>query len=93
MILGEDLLPYSTLSTTSTICELKYGEKRRIVAHFKDCCTETRKPMSFEFVTDGEKTYQEQIREFVSAKSDREKTPYKKVELFWPHPLFKVIYI
>ena len=53
----------------------------------------TRKPLSFEFVTDGEKTYQEQIKEFVSAKSDREKTPYKKVELFWPHPLFKVIYI
>ena len=93
LILGEDLLPYSTLSTTSSICELKYGEKPRIVAHFKDSCPETREPMSVEFVTDEEKTYQEQLEEFVSAKNDREKTPYKKVELFWPHPLFKVIYI
>ena len=91
MILGEDLLPSSTLSTTSTICELKYGKKPRIVAHCKDSCTETREPMSLELVTDGEKTYQEQINEFVSVKSDREKAPYKKVELFWPHPLFKVI--
>ena len=91
MILGEDLLPYSTLSTTSTICELKYGEKPKIVVHFKDSGTETRVPMFLDLVTDGKKTYQEQIKEFVSAKSDREKAPYKKVELFWPHPLFKVI--
>ena len=91
MILGEDLLPYSTLSTTSTICELKYGEKPKIGVHFKDSGTETREPMFIDFVTDGKKNYQEQIKEYVSAKNNREKIPYKKVELFWPHPLFKVI--
>ena len=93
LILGEDLLPYSTLSTTSTICELKYGEKRKIGVHFKDSGTDTHAPLFHEFVTDGGQTYQEQIEKFVSLKSNREKTPYKKVELFWPHPLLKVIMI
>lgn len=41
LILGEELLPYSVLSTTSTICELKYGEERKIVAHFKEQDPET----------------------------------------------------
>ena len=41
LILGEELLPYSVLSTTSTICELKFGEERKIVAHFKDKDPET----------------------------------------------------
>ena len=44
LILGEELLPYSILSTTSTICELKYGEERRIVAHYKDKDPETLLP-------------------------------------------------
>ena len=70
---------------------MKYGEKARIVAHFKDSFPETHEPMSLEFVIDGEKTYQDQIKEFVSLRSNREKTPYKKVELFWPHPLLEVM--
>jgi len=92
LILGEDLPPYSTLSTTSKICELKYGEKPKIGVHFKDSDTETREPKFHEFVTRGEETYQDQIRKFVSLRTDREKTPYKKVGLFWPHPLLEVIY-
>jgi len=71
---------------------LKYGEKPKIGVHFKDSGTESREPMFYEFATRGEETYQEQIEKFVSLRSDREKTPYKKVELFWPHPLLEVIY-
>lgn len=92
LILGEDLLPSTTLSTTSTICELKYGEKPKIGVHFKDTGTETREPKFIELVSGGEETYKEQIEKFVHLKDDREKTPYKKIELFWPHPLFKVTY-
>ena len=91
MILGQDLLPHSTLSTTSTICELKYGEKPRIGVHFKDSETKSREPMYHEFVAHGKETFLEQIEQFVSLRSNREKTPYKKVELFLPHPLLKVM--
>ena len=84
-------MPYSLLSTTSTICELKYGEKPKIGVHFKQTDTERRKPMFQELVTDGGESYKQQIAKFVSLKSGREEVPYTKIELFYPHPLFKVI--
>jgi len=71
---------------------LKYGEKPKIGVHFKASGTESSEPMFQEFVTHGKETYQALIEKFVSLRSNREKTPYKKVELFWPHPLLKVIY-
>jgi len=93
LILGEELLPYSVLSTTSTICELKYGEQRRIVVHFKDKDPETGLPIK-EFPLKAEpskQSYLQQISPYVHVKSDREKgSVYKKVELFWPHQLLKV---
>ncbi|CAH3120313.1 unnamed protein product [Pocillopora meandrina] len=88
LILGEDLLPSTTLSTTSTICELKYGEKLMVGVHYKPNGTKTPEP-AFHELSDGSKTYKEQIEKFVYVKEDREKTPYEKIELFFPHPLFK----
>ena len=88
--MGEDLLPSRTLSTTSTICELKYGEKPMVGVHYKPNGTKTPEP-AFHELNDGSKTYKEQIEKFVYVKEDREKTPYEKIELFFPHPLFKVL--
>ena len=96
LILGEELLPYSVLSTTSTICELRYGSERRIVAHFKDKDPVTglaTKAFSLAEPPAGasEQSYIQQISPYVHLKSDREKgSVYKKVELFWPHQLLKV---
>ena len=93
LILGEEVLPYSLLSTTSTICEVKYGEQRRIVAHYKDKDPETGLPTkecSLENASSGE-SYLEQISPYVHVKSDRDKgSIYKKIELFWPHQLLEV---
>ena len=90
LILGEDLLPYSILSTTSTICELKYGEKPGIRIHFKDCARESGDPI-YQELGHSSKTYKEEIEDFVNLKNERDKgSPYKMIELFWPHPLFKV---
>jgi len=94
LILGEELLPYSVLCATSTICELKYGEERRIVVHFKDKDPETGLPIKeFPLKTESsEQSYLSQISTYVHVKSDREKgSLYKKVEIFWPHQLLKVI--
>ena len=94
LILGEELLPYSVLCTTSTICELRYGDQRRIVAHFRDKDPETGLPIKevpLKAAT-SEQSYLEQISPYVQVKSDREKgSLYKKVELFWPHQLLKVL--
>jgi len=93
LILGEEVLPYSVLSTTSTICELKYGDRPRIVVHFKDKDPKTGLPIK-EFLLNtknSEQSYLQQISSYVHVRSDREKgSMYKKVELFWDHQLLKV---
>ena len=35
LILGEELLPFSVLSATSTICKSKYGREERVKIHYK----------------------------------------------------------
>ena len=88
LILGEELLPFSVLSTTSTICELKYGREKRIKIHYK----EEGKALETKHLTESS-PYIDQISEFVHVKSAslREKaSSYKKVELFWPHRLLQV---
>ena len=90
LILGEELLPYSVLSTTSTICELRYGEKRKIVAHFKDKDPKTGHETWEYFLEQpteaSDESYLQQLSPFVHVKdTDREKgSVYKKIELFWP---------
>jgi len=96
LILGEELLPYSVLSTTSTICELKYGEQRRIVAHFKEKNPDTGLPTKTTFLQptgSTDQSYLQQISPYVHVKNDREKgSIYKKIELFWPHSLLQVVF-
>ena len=90
LILGKELLPFSVLSTTSTICELKYGREKRIKIHYK----EEGKAPKIKFLEETS-PYMDQISEFVHVKSAslREKaSDYKKVELFWPHELLQVRY-
>ena len=83
-------MPYSVLSTTSTICELKYGEKPGIGIHFKDGAGETREHI-YQELGHSSVSYKEEIKDFVNEKDERDKgSPYKKIELFWPHPLFQV---
>ena len=88
LFLGEELLPFSVLSTTSTICELKYGKKRQIKIHYKEAGKEPKiKDL------DESSPYIDQISEFVHVKSPtlREKaSDYSKVELFWPQKLLQV---
>ncbi|KAL9963750.1 hypothetical protein ACROYT_G027284 [Oculina patagonica] len=95
LILGEELFPHSVLSTTSTICELRYGEQRRVVTHFKDrdpetkCTTKTFPLVEHPKGSSGQ-SYLQQISPFVHVKSDREKgSVYKKIEIFWPHQLLE----
>lgn len=88
LILGKELLPFSVLSTTSTICELKYGKAKEIKVHFKQ---EGKEPEIKQL--DELSPYIDQISTFVGVTSERlrESVPkYKKVELFWDHELLKV---
>ena len=64
LILGEELLPFSVLSTTSTICELKYGREKRIKIHYKE---EGKAPETKYFIESS--PHIDQISEFVHVKS------------------------
>ena len=97
LLLGVDLLPYSILSTTSTICEIKYGQHPKLVAHYKNGGDDYRPPLLPKTVTlskpnDCGKSYQDQIAPYVHLKEKRqEESSYEKVETFWPHEFLKVI--
>jgi len=95
LILGEQLLPFSVLSTTSTICELKYGTTRKLVAHFKQedpqTGNSTKTVQLGQFKETSQQSYLDEISSFVHVKADRGKgSDYKKIELYWPHSLLKV---
>ena len=93
LILGEQLLPYSFLSTTSTICELRYGDTPKLVVHFKDKgFGDTSRTVLLGKPSEGsEQSYLKQISQFVHRKTNRKKgSDYEKIELFWPHNLLKV---
>ena len=62
-----------------------------IKVHFKDDGTQKRDPEMHELNESPDENYIAQISRFVSLKTDRDKTPYKKIEMFWPHPLLKVM--
>ena len=95
LILGEEILPYSLLSTTSTICELKFGKERSLVVHFKDKDPETgektKKILLEQPTGSSDQSFLDQISPYIHVKTDREKGSFvKKIELFWPHNVLKV---
>ena len=88
LILGEEILPCCTTVTTSTICELKYGERPAMVVHFKDKdpeTGETTKNIPFD-----EPFEQSSCRKQISTFVHKKGSSFKKVELFWPHDLLQV---
>ena len=96
LILGEPILPHSVLSTTSTICELKYGTTPKLVAHLKKKYPQTGLAEETsvwlgQSMEASQQSYLEQISSFVNVKINREKgSDYKKIEVFWPHSLLEV---
>ena len=95
LILGEKLLPYSRLSSTSTICELKYGPMPKLVAHFKGKDPETGLTEKTVWLGQSmeacQQSYLDEISSFVHDNSSRERgSNYKKIELFWPHSMLEV---
>ena len=87
LILGEEILPSADISSTFTLCELKFGEERKMVVHFKDRDPETGLETKTIPLDEHETGYREQISNYVLKKD----SIYKRVELFWPHKLLQVI--
>lgn len=91
LILGEEILPHSALSLTSTICEVKYGEQRRIVAHLKDKDTETGLETKSIFLEQQPGSSEQSYIWHAQIYSYASDPAFKKIELFWPHSLLQVV--
>ncbi|XP_022797525.1 uncharacterized protein LOC111335797 [Stylophora pistillata] len=93
LILGEQLLPYSVPSTTSTIVEIRYGDTPKLVAHYKDKESgNTSKTVLLEKPFEASKRSHLQHWRFslLYLNTNRERgLKYEKIELFWPHNLLK----
>ena len=96
LILGEELLPSHVLNSTSTICEVRFGYERRLIAHPKYSEELKTRPVPeihpLKTKEECGKNYIDQIAFFVQMKSEeRQKgSKYTRVEIFWPHELLKV---
>ena len=85
LILGEEILPCCTTVTTSTIWELKYGERHAMVVQFKGKDPETGE--TTKNIPLDEPFEQSSCREQISTFVHKDGLLFKKVELFWPHDL------
>ncbi|XP_019623236.1 PREDICTED: uncharacterized protein LOC109469219 isoform X2 [Branchiostoma belcheri] len=86
LLLGEDLLPSAHLSSTSVICKIRYGEKKRAVINYADGRQETLS------VPEGGDagTFTSLLHTHLHKKSDREKrSQYRDVEIFFPLKFLK----
>lgn len=89
LILGENILPVGLEAVTSTVCEIRYGETRRMLIHHKDKSSGVQE-INLDEPKKNE-SYADQLRGFLKQENGREKgSPYEKCELFWPHELLKV---
>ena len=95
LLLGEELLPKDILHATSTICELKYGKKRRLVVHHKSIRDPQPEEIQLKSMEECGKTYGQQISPYIYLDQDtrKEGSKYQKVELFWPNELLQVCII
>ncbi|XP_078662985.1 uncharacterized protein LOC144906514 [Branchiostoma floridae x Branchiostoma belcheri] len=89
LLLGENILPVAHTCSTSTICEVKYGETKQAVVHLRKSGIRTPKPVTIPL--DGTKEHQQELDSYVHLKgaSLDSLPPAERVEIFWPLPLLK----
>ena len=91
LILGEDILPVGLEAVTSTVCEIRYAETRKLLIHRNGQHGSGIEEITLDEPSKEVKSYADQLQEYLSQKDDREKeSRYEKCELYWPHELLKV---
>lgn len=83
LVLGCELLPHSLLSNTNTICEIQYGENFKACFHLTGLSKEEH---SFESLDKMRRSLSDKIQ-----KKGEQKSMYKRVEIFLPSDILKVL--
>ncbi|XP_078691940.1 uncharacterized protein LOC144922170 [Branchiostoma floridae x Branchiostoma belcheri] len=90
LLLGDDILPVDLLSSTSTICEVKYGETRQAVVHLRQSGYRTPKSR-VTIPLDGTAEHRKELDSYIRLEgASRDSLPQaERVEIFWPLPLLQ----
>ncbi|XP_066264958.1 bacterial dynamin-like protein [Branchiostoma lanceolatum] len=88
LLLGENILPVDYLSSTSTICEVKYGKTRQAVVHLRQPNDQGKTKITLLF--DRTEDYQELESYMHLEGARRDSLPEAKlIEIFLPFPLLQ----
>ena len=93
LILGEQLLPDSFLTSSSIICELRHGKTPGLVVHYKDADPKTglfsKTIQLSEMAVNSQQIFLQKISSFFQ-NEDLQGSVFDKIEIFWPNNLLKV---
>ncbi|XP_078583918.1 uncharacterized protein LOC144866430 [Branchiostoma floridae x Branchiostoma japonicum] len=89
LLLGDKVLPVAFQSSTSTICELKYGETRQAVVHLRELNKQGQRQITIPL--DGTEQHQAELKSYMHLKGASRDSlpPAEKIEIFLPLPLLK----
>ncbi|XP_019620827.1 PREDICTED: probable LRR receptor-like serine/threonine-protein kinase At1g06840 [Branchiostoma belcheri] len=89
LLLGSEFLPVALLSSTSTICEVKYGKTKRAVVHLRQPTDQEQRQITIPL--DGTKRRQKELESYIHLEgaSRDDLPPAERVEIFLPIDLLK----
>lgn len=89
LIAGCKILPADMVHGTKTICELRHSESKKFVLHSWDSKIA---PVVKEYRNESESRQflQELTYHVTCAEKQTQKSPYEKIEIFWPLPILGV---
>ncbi|XP_078686478.1 uncharacterized protein LOC144919115 isoform X2 [Branchiostoma floridae x Branchiostoma belcheri] len=91
LLLGDDILPVAHMSSTSTICEVKYGETRQALVHLREPDAATGSQMITVPLSEDPEECRRQLTRHIHLKGTERETlpPAAKIEIFWPIAFLK----
>ncbi|XP_078703852.1 uncharacterized protein LOC144928941 [Branchiostoma floridae x Branchiostoma belcheri] len=91
LLLGVDILPVAHMGSTSTICEVKYGETRRAVVHLREADPDTGSDLVTLTLSSDPEECRQQLEPYIHLKTTARDTLPKanKIEIFWPLAFLK----
>ncbi|XP_078686626.1 uncharacterized protein LOC144919207 [Branchiostoma floridae x Branchiostoma belcheri] len=91
LLLGDDILPVAHMSSTSTICEVKYGKTRQALVHLREPDAATGSQMITVPLSEDPEECRRQLTRHIHLKGTERETlpPAAKIEIFWPIAFLK----
>ncbi|CAH1238238.1 MYO3B [Branchiostoma lanceolatum] len=91
VMLGENILPATLLSTTSVICEIKYGTRKKAVIHLNEPDPDKGIKVLNLYLNGPTEVDLKRISQYIHTKGEARdaSSTCNKVEIYWPLPLLE----